>query len=219
MIVNFRKNRLTLNSDGSIFWAKEKTLILGDLHLEKSTFFGPYGNYLPPYDSLETLLKLTNSINNNTVETIILLGDIFHDANGYSRLKNKERKIFDFICKKNKIIWILGNHDNGFAPDNVHSCRTYKMNNITFSHILTKGINFEISGHYHPKVSFFYRRQKITRPCFLYSKNKIILPSYGTYTGGLNIESKVYKKIFDKDYKAYALGNKNVISVEDYMFS
>ena len=81
MIVNFKKNRLTLNSDGSIFWAKEKTLILGDLHLEKSTFFGPYGNYLPPYYSLETLLKLTNSINNNTVETIILLGDIFHDVN------------------------------------------------------------------------------------------------------------------------------------------
>ena len=45
------------------------------------------------------------------------------------------------------------------------------------------------------------------------------MPSYGTYTGGLNIESKVYKKIFDKDYKAYALGNKNVISVVDYMFS
>lgn len=215
MIIDFKNHKFTLNIDGSILWEKEKILILGDLHLEKSTFFSAYGNYLPPYDSFDTLLKLSNSINNMQVKNIIFLGDIFHDLNGYSRMKQRERKILDNICNKNKVIWILGNHDKGFALDNVYSCENYKINNITFLHKLTKGINTEISGHYHPKVLFLYKSQKISRPCFLLSKDKIILPAYGTFTGGLNINSKVYKEIFDKDFKIYALGNKNVISIKN----
>ena len=56
---------------------------------------------------------------------------------------------------------------------------------------------------------------KITKPCFIVYKNKIILPAYGTYTGGLNIKSIEFKKIFKPGFKAYALGNKKVFRIEN----
>ena len=55
--INFDNNKFLLLSDGSIYWPKKKILILGDLHLEKSSFFAKFGNFLP-YDSCETLSRL-----------------------------------------------------------------------------------------------------------------------------------------------------------------
>jgi uncharacterized protein (TIGR00369 family) len=40
----------------------------------------------------------------------------------------------------------------------------------------------EVSGHYHPKA----RLAGQARPCFLVDDARVILPAYGTYTGGLN---------------------------------
>ena len=45
-------------------------------------------------------------------------------------------------------------------------------------------------------------------------KEKIILPAYGTYTGGLNISSDIYKNVFLNDYQIYALGNTKVLKIE-----
>ena len=58
MKITFDNKKLFLNSDGSIFWEDEKVLILTDLHLEKGSSYANSGNYLPPYDSLDTLIKL-----------------------------------------------------------------------------------------------------------------------------------------------------------------
>ena len=56
--INFANSFFLLLPDGSIYWPTNKTLILGDLHLEKSSFLARLGNFLPPYDSFETLYKL-----------------------------------------------------------------------------------------------------------------------------------------------------------------
>ena len=182
--------------DGSIFWEDEQVLILTDLHLEKGSSYANLGNYLPPYDSLDTLIKLTSRLKTNIIKKIFLLGDVFHDYNAYNRMGLKEKNIFDAICNNNEIIWIFGNHEKGFFPPRV---TTHDK---------------EISGHYHPKVSFLYKNRKLSRPCFLVSKKKIILPSYGSFTGGLNMKSKVIKDLFTDNFNVYALGNTKVIPIK-----
>ena len=44
--INFANNFLLL-PDGSIYWPINKTLILGDLHLEKSSFLARLGTFYP----------------------------------------------------------------------------------------------------------------------------------------------------------------------------
>ena len=214
MEIKFGNNQFLLNPDGSMYWLKDKSLIVGDLHLEKSTSYIDQGNYLPPYDTRETLERLSKVIKKLSPNKIILLGDVFHDNLGHTRLENREKKIFKNILKQN-IIWVQGNHDNHFKPTNVKTYISYKSHNFTFSHISDKKNILEISAHYHPKVTFKYKGRKITKPCFLITKEKIILPAYGSYTGGLNISSEIYEDIFFNNYQIYALGNKKVLKIEN----
>ena len=62
MKVSFNNYHFILNKDGSIYWIKNKILILGDLHLEKGSSYASDGNFLPPYDTLDTLTKLTKTL-------------------------------------------------------------------------------------------------------------------------------------------------------------
>ncbi len=214
MKITFDNKKLFLNPDGSIFWEDEQVLILTDLHLEKGSSYANLGNYLPPYDSLDTLIKLTSRLKTNIIKKIFLLGDVFHDYNAYNRMGLKEKNIFDAICNNNEIIWIFGNHEKGFFPPRVTTYNSYKFKGVIFNHTANKQIDKEISGHYHPKVSFLYKNRKLSRPCFLVSKKKIILPSYGSFTGGLNMKSKVIKDLFTDNFNVYALGNTKVIPIK-----
>ena len=91
---------------------------------------------------------------------------------------------------------------------------SYELKNSIFSHISDKKNKLEISAHYHPKVTFKFKGTKVSKPCFLIDKEKIILPAYGAYTGGLNISSDIYKNLFLNDYQIYALGNTKVLKIE-----
>ena len=92
--ISFANTEIFLQGDGSIYWPKNKSLILSDLHLEKSSFFAKFGNFLPPYDSFETLAKLQNSLKKLDVKKIIFLGDIFHDPDGIKRLNKKVSMLY-----------------------------------------------------------------------------------------------------------------------------
>ena len=129
------------------------------------------------------------------------------------RLKRKEKQLFKDILNKN-VIWVKGNHDNNFKYVNIKTYTSYKLKNFIFSHISDKKNKLEISAHYHPKVTFKFKGTKISKPCFLIDKEKIILPAYGAYTGGLNISSDIYKNVFLNDYQIYALGNTKVLKIE-----
>ena len=98
--INFANNSFLLLPDGSIYWPTKKTLILGDLHLEKSSFLARLGNFLPPYDSFETLYKLNKTLSNLDVNKVILLGDIFHDKDGIKRINNKLHHYLENLCAK-----------------------------------------------------------------------------------------------------------------------
>ena len=213
MLIQFGNNQFLLNPDGSMYWLEEKSLIVGDLHLEKSTSYIDQGNFLPPYDTIDTLERLLNITKELSPNKIIFLGDVFHDNSAFDRLKTKEKQLFKDILNKN-VIWVKGNHDNNFKYVDIKTYTSYKLKKFIFSHISDKKNKLEISAHYHPKVTFQFKGTKVSKPCFLIDKEKIILPAYGAYTGGLNISSDIYKNLFLNDYQIYALGNTKVLKIE-----
>jgi hypothetical protein len=44
----------------------------------------------------------------------------------------------------------------------------------------------EISGHFHPKFRVHLRGRLVSRRCFVVSPSKIIMPAFGSLTGGLD---------------------------------
>ena len=78
--VQVNGERLLADADGALVWPTRRTLIVADLHLEKGSSYGRHGTLLPPYDSRNTLNRLTALAKRHAPRRIIALGDSFHDA-------------------------------------------------------------------------------------------------------------------------------------------
>ena len=66
--LEFCQNTFEIDPHGILIWSKLNTAIVSDLHLEKGSSYAKYGQYIPPYDSLETLIKLEKILSNVTIE-------------------------------------------------------------------------------------------------------------------------------------------------------
>ncbi len=212
--IRFGTTNFNLQSDGSIYWPQHNTIILADLHLEKASFYAHHNiANIPPYDSLDTIKKLYKKLEILPIKKIILLGDIFHDDYGLKRMQKVTKSMLQKLCINYEVIWIVGNHDGLSAPKEANICNDYSLDKIYFTHYSKTNSSLEISGHYHPKAKFQINGKNFSKPCFLISKKKIILPSYGTFTGGMTAQSKIFKDIFQSNFNKYAISNDKVFLV------
>ena len=208
--INFNNHKFQISKEGILFWFDKQIAIIADLHLEKGSSFGPSGQFLPPYDSEETLTKLSDIIKKHNVQKVILLGDTFHDKNAMRRMSKRVLIVFEKFIKKYEVIFVLGNHENNIKLQNIKFFNEYVLDGIHFVHQASKKNVYQISGHYHPVATIKTGSKKITGKCFIQQKYNLILPSFGVYTGGLNIKSRIFKKIFKNEPVIYFLGKRSV---------
>ena len=208
--IEFYNHKLQINKEGILFWLEKEIAIVSDLHLEKGSSFASTGQFIPPYDSEETLKKLLNIIDNYKVKKVILLGDTFHDKDAFHRMQSKVRFLFEELIKNYEVIFILGNHENKMKIDSINFYQEYVVDNVRFVHeAVQENIN-QISGHYHPVASIKVSSKKITTKCLIHTNNHIILPSFGVFTGGLNIHDPVLKPFISQDSNIYFLTRKSI---------
>ena len=208
--INFNNHKFQISKEGILFWFDKQIAIISDLHLEKGSSFGSSGQFLPPYDSEETLKKILNTIKNHNIKKIILLGDTFHDKNAFNRMSEKAVFLFKSLIKKYEVIFILGNHESKFEIDHINFLNEYVIDDIHFIHQALQTSIFQISGHFHPVATVKSSIKKITAKCLLHTNNHIILPSFGQYTGGLNINNPALKPFVNNKSKIYMLTKKSI---------
>ena len=157
-------------------------LIISDLHLGKSERMARLGGaHLPPYEAIETLERLEADITASQARTVVCLGDSFDDAAAAAGL---DTELVDWVLRLQagrRWIWIEGNHDPGPVALGGEHLAEMDVGPLVFRHIAMAGARGEVSGHYHPKA----RIASTSRRCFLVDGDRLIMPAYGTYTGGL----------------------------------
>ena len=57
-LINFGNNTLQLHHNRTLLWREENILVVSDLHLEKGSSYQLSGQFIPPYDTKETLERL-----------------------------------------------------------------------------------------------------------------------------------------------------------------
>ncbi|PCJ83033.1 MAG: phosphoesterase [Hyphomicrobiales bacterium] len=198
---------------GVLWWSQEATLVVADLHLEKGSSFARRGQFLPPYDSRATLARLESVIAELSPRRIIALGDSFHDREAAMRLGAQERNTLAKLQDGREWIWVSGNHDP-IPPKDLggHPCEEMTIGNLVFRHEPQIGALGEIAGHLHPCAKIRSRSRSIRRPCFVGDSDRMILPAFGTLTGGLNIRDSAYAELLrnTKNTLAYTLGDEQV---------
>jgi hypothetical protein len=193
---------------GALFWEEQSLLVVSDLHLEKGSSFAVRGVLLPPYDTAATLSRLASVIARHDPKTVIALGDSFHDEDAYERLSVGDRETIASLQARRDWIWISGNHDPALPSDlGGVVAREVAIGPIVFRHEPT-GEMGEIAGHLHPKARVATRARRIERRCFASDGERVVMPAFGAYTGGVNIRDDAFSKIFQTvDLIAHVLGD------------
>lgn len=217
MTVEFTVNgaRLTGLSEGALWWAEEGLLVVSDLHLEKATSLAARGaGLLPPYDSAETLSRLTTLADRLQPRHILALGDSFHDNDGPNRLPEAERAALMRLTASHDWTWIIGNHDP--APDPALGGRILfeaKVGPLLFRHEAIDSAKGEISGHFHPKAAVRARGRRISARCFIEDGSRAILPAFGAYAGGLSVLDPAISRHFATGFTVHLIGKARVVTV------
>ncbi len=198
---------LIADPDGALYWPAEGVLAVADLHLEKGSSYAARGVLLPPYDTAATLMRLARLIARYDPRCVIALGDSFHDRRGPSRLGDDDRAGLSALQSGRDWIWIAGNHDPDPATGIGGSFGgTLQIGGLSFRHEPT-GAPGEIAGHLHPVARVSHRGQTIGRRCFAADGERVVLPAFGAFTGGLNVRHPAFAAVFGSDaFTAHMLG-------------
>lgn len=171
---------------GALYWPHERLLVVSDLHFGKPDRIARRGGaLLPPYATQDTLLRLETVIEQTLATTVIALGDSFDDLQAVDDLPESERLWLTRLMAGRLWIWIAGNHDPAPAGLGGSHLASFRKLGLTFRHIADPATPAEVSGHFHPKARLTAHGHGMARPCFLLDGLRIILPAFGTYTGGL----------------------------------
>ena len=202
--------------NGALYWPGEDALIVSDLHLEKGSHFARGGQMLPPYDTRETLRRLAEAIDYYDAATVIALGDSLHDAQAAPRIDPRDLETLGMLQEDREWIWVTGNHDPAIAPilggDIVDALQ---VAGIRLCHTPSAcAATHEIAGHFHPAARLVLYGTSLRRPCFVSNGLRLIMPAFGSFTGGLNILDDAFEPLFGADGVAvWMLGQEGIYPV------
>lgn len=185
---SFAGHDLVALPQGALFWPARRALLVADLHFEKASWFARFGQMLPPYDSIATLADLTALATATRAAEIWCLGDSFHDSKGCDRLPARATALLRALTATTRWTWITGNHD----LDLVDRCGGIVVDEAVVEGLVLRHeadpreARPELSGHFHPKLRLTVRGRRVSRRCFVATATKLILPAFGSLTGGLD---------------------------------
>jgi DNA ligase-associated metallophosphoesterase len=201
---------------GALFWPEESLLVVSDLHLEKGASLAARGSLVPPYDTAATLAALAARIAWWKPARVISLGDNFHDDAASGRMPEIYRERLSGMMAGREWIWISGNHDpepptgiGGDCADEV------SIGALTFRHAPAPHFAVgEISGHLHPHARIVRRGKSVRRRCFATDGSRMVIPSFGAYTGGLNLRDRAFDGLFDEEgLHAHVIGRDRMYTI------
>lgn len=209
-----------LRCSGAMWAIAHRTLIAGDLHLEKGSAFAAWGQMLPPYDSRATLDRLEAEIEALNPACVVLLGDSFHDTRSIGRMASEDRARLDQMAAGRDWIWLEGNHDIAALRETVPDLgealpgevvETLDIGALRLIHEPQPGIQRgEVAGHLHPAARVSAHGRSVRRPCFVTDGHRVILPAFGAFTGGLDVRDPAIAGLFAERPMAAALGRDRV---------
>ena len=215
LLITVNGETLLLDACGAAYVRAHDTLVFSDLHFEKGSSYAKGRQFLPPYDTADTLARMAQAIARHKPARVIALGDSFHDAGAADRLGERERALLEGMCRATRFVWIAGNHDP-VSPSWLEGERAeiYRMGGLTFRHEPLAAFEpGEVAGHLHPCASVAKWGRSVRRRCFVSDGLRLILPSFGAYTGGLDVGDPAIAGLFAGPFHAYMLGAARVYAI------
>lgn len=201
--IEFGRAVLQLLPERAILWPDRRTLLVADVHVGKEATFASLGVPVPAGISMKDLMRLSTLIEKTSARRLIILGDLLH-----ARILRHPELLEGVAAWRNahadiQMLLVPGNHDrsSGSIPPswNLEICPdNWEEAGFAFSHAPPESPRLPtFAGHIHPKFLLQdYDRSLASAPCFVCDEKCLILPSFGTFTGGYHISPEPGRRIF-----------------------
>ena len=182
--------RLLLLPEKAVFWPAEKMLIIADIHFGKAASFRAQGIPVPRGTTTENLAGLDALIDCHGAEHVVFLGDFLHARAAHASSTQQAMLAWRERRRDLRLTLVRGNHDK-HAGDPAAALgielvdEPHTVGPFAFCHhpdVETGG--YAMAGHVHPAWVLATRFDSLRLPCFVVGKGRMILPSFGSFTGG-----------------------------------
>jgi len=177
---------LQLLASRAIWDARQRTLLVADLHLGKAETFQRAGIPLPSDGDLETLNALIALARQWQPQQLIVLGDLIHSPLGLtSDLRDKLAALPELLGCPLRLIG--GNHDRGSALGGLSQEPSQALGPWWLSHEPEpRRDHLNLCGHLHPVALVGKGNNRLRLGCFSLDERqqRLALPAFGRLTGG-----------------------------------
>ncbi|MBA3695313.1 MAG: ligase-associated DNA damage response endonuclease PdeM [Methylotenera sp.] len=199
-------NTLWLLADKAIYWPQQKALLIADVHFGKAAAFRALGQPVPRGTTQKNLDRLDKLLEQYATDRLIFLGDFLHGPKSHAPATLAALQQWRQKHAHIHFILIRGNHD--IKAGDPSCClnikvvtEPYLLGNFALQHIPKAHLTHHvIAGHLHPTFVLHGKgRQRLRLPCFYHEAAFTLLPSFGDFTGGFQIDVAKAKKVFVTD--------------------
>ncbi|MCB0322951.1 MAG: ligase-associated DNA damage response endonuclease PdeM [Bdellovibrionales bacterium] len=193
ILSTFQQHAVQIRGDRSLYWQRERTLFVADLHLGKDKAFRAQGIPVPTGATKDDLERLADALRATHAERLVILGDLLHGPEGCSSELIDTLRQWRRGFKALLITLVLGNHDRRVAIPtewnlDLHD-GTLDIGPYACCHEPpTTPQRFYLAGHLHPVVQLDARgRMRQRLRCLWVRPTGAVLPAFGSFTGGYRI--------------------------------
>jgi DNA ligase-associated metallophosphoesterase len=205
--------QMLLHPDKALVWPARKTLLIADPHFGKDDVFRRAGIALPRGPAIADLQRLTALVDANGCERLMVLGDFIHAATHAGDDFLRAFRIWRSAHSQLVIEVVAGNHDR---RENTEKWRTVAHWHdkavveppFVFAHEPAGDPRgYVLAGHIHPAMHLTRVRRRMRVPVFWKRPDYLVLPSFGSFTGGAVIRP-------DKGDQVFAVGPERVVALQ-----
>ena len=193
---------LVLLPEKALYWPRRKLLVIADIHFGKAAAFRSLGVPVPRGTTTQNLLALDGLMAAWPSEAIVFLGDFLHARAAHAPAPVAARLAWRLGHPHLALTLVRGNHDR-HAGDPAAALgielvdEPFTLGPFALCHHPdVASESYVLAGHVHPVFILSSRLDSLRLPCFVVGPERMILPSFGAFTGGHVIDEAADDAIY-----------------------
>lgn len=190
LAIELAGERVLLLARKALYWPRERTLVVADIHFGKAAAFRSLGVPVPAGTTRENLAQLDTLVAHYGARRIVFLGDFLHSRAAHAKATQAALLAWRGRNPELGLVLVRGNHDRHAGDPGAALAITlvdepFMAGPFACCHHPDLDVDgYVLAGHVHPVYVLATRFDALRLPCFLIGPRRMILPSFGAFTGG-----------------------------------
>ncbi|WP_432379869.1 ligase-associated DNA damage response endonuclease PdeM [Duganella sp. P38] len=201
-LIEIAGEQLLMLPQKALYWPRESMLIIADIHFGKAASFRALGVPVPAGTTSANLAALDDLIARLPVRQVMFLGDFLHARAARAPATLAAMQAWRARHPDLLLTLVRGNHDAhaGDPPPQLAMAMVdepHVIGPFAFCHHPDVMVpSYVLAGHVHPVYRLRSGWDSLLLPCFLVGPERMVLPSFGAFTGGHPVLAQPGERVF-----------------------